>query len=66
MICEKSGRYLYWIVRLYLSVVTFRYDILFPMQKQCYVVLRKITKSVEIQRAVTLVLLTDVIQYRQR
>jgi hypothetical protein len=24
---------------LHLSVITFRYDILFPMQKQCYVVL---------------------------
>jgi hypothetical protein len=40
---------------LHLSVVTFRYDILFPMQKQCYVVLSTITKSAEIQWAVVLV-----------
>jgi hypothetical protein len=26
---------------LHLSVITFRYDILFPMQKQCYVLLSK-------------------------
>jgi hypothetical protein len=42
-------------VCLHLSVVTFRYDILFPLQKQCYVVLSTITKYVEIQRAPTLV-----------
>jgi hypothetical protein len=40
---------------LHLSVITFRYDILFSMQKQCYVVLRTITKSFEIQRSVILV-----------
>jgi hypothetical protein len=55
MFWKKSGRYLYRIVFLHLSVITFRYDILFPMQKQCYVVLSTITKSVEIQWAVILV-----------
>jgi hypothetical protein len=39
---------------LHLSVITFRY-ILFPMQKQCYVVPSTVTKSVEIQWAVILV-----------
>jgi hypothetical protein len=38
-------------VCLNLSVIIFPY-IVFPMQKQCYVVLSTITKSVEIQRAV--------------
>jgi hypothetical protein len=42
MFCEKSDRYLYWIVCLHLSVITFRYDIVFPMQKQCYVVQKTI------------------------
>jgi hypothetical protein len=52
MFCEKSGRYLYLIVCLHLSVITSLYDILFPMQNQCYVVLSTITKSVEIKRVV--------------
>jgi hypothetical protein len=38
---------------LHLSGITFRCDILFPMQKQCCVVPSTITKSVEIQRAHT-------------
>jgi hypothetical protein len=61
MFCEKSVRYLYRIVCLHLSVVAFRYIILFPTQKQCYVVLSTITKSVEIQWAVI-----AVVQHRQR
>jgi hypothetical protein len=36
-------------------IINFYYDILFPMQKQCYVVPSTITKSVEIQWALTLV-----------
>jgi hypothetical protein len=37
------------------QLLRFRYVIVFPIQKQCYVVLSTITKSVEIQRIVILV-----------
>jgi hypothetical protein len=47
-----------WASLYYLKMplITLRWDILFPMQKQCYVVLSIIIKSAKISRTLTLVI----------
>jgi hypothetical protein len=59
ILCEKmatvsSGASLYC---LKLSIITSCSDILLLMQKQCYIMLSTVSKSVEIQRVLTVIII---------